>query len=169
MPGTPDPVLGSDALTFAVAAALGIVATTVPIALEREDRLPEPWRLALGGGVVSALGHLTLWSLARDLANPLALFAPSRPLLVGFVVLAVLVLGAQTAIPWYCYARWRLRIPLVVLFGATTLVVDSFLHVHGETDPLGLYTLFFGPVLVVSLGILATAELLGRKARKSRR
>ncbi|WP_132060394.1 hypothetical protein [Halorussus amylolyticus] len=155
MPGTPDPVLGSDALTLAVACASGALATAVPHVLR--ERLPAPSRVALVGGLGYAAACLAAWAGARFATGA---WATATPRIWALVISAgVVVLSAQAAIPYYLYARWRLVGPLAGLFAVTTLVVDIFLHVRGETDPLGLYALFFGPVVVVTIGVLGAVEL----------
>lgn len=158
MPGTPDPVLGSDALTFAVACAAAALVASVPFALR--DRLPVSTRLAIGGGLGYGAFCLGTWAGARYYADAFVTSLFDRPeFLVGLLLVSVVVLGAHAAIPYYLYARWYLVAPLVGLFAITTLLVDVFLRVRGESDPLGLYVLFFGPVVVVGLCVLGSLEV----------
>lgn len=159
MPGTPDPVLGSDALTFAVACATGALVASLPYVIR--DRLPTSSRFAIGGGLGYAALCLGAWAGARFATST---FANATPRLWTLVVaVGALVLGAHAAIPYYLYARWHVVAPLAGLFAVTTLVVDVFLHVRGESDPLGLYALFFGPIVVVGLCVLGSLEIGARR------
>lgn len=155
MPGTPDPVLGSDALTFAIACATSALVASLPYVLR--DRLPTPSRFALGGGIGYALLCLGAWAGARFATDA---FANATPRLWALVVsVGVVVLGAHAAVPYYIFARWKVVAPLAGLFAATTLVLDVFLRVRGESDPLALYVLFFGPIVVVGLCVLGSLEI----------
>lgn len=157
MPGSPDPVLGSIELTVAVSVVAAALVASLPVVFR--DELPPPRRLALGGGLGYALFALAAWTGARAATDAFVVSPVERPgafvvlLAVGAVVLAV-----QAAVPLYLYARWRLVTPLVGLFGATTLVLTVFLQVRGESDPLALYALFFGPLVVGILVLVALTE-----------
>jgi hypothetical protein len=166
MPGTPDPVLGSDALTFGVAVTVAALVAVLPFVFRK--RLRAARRLALGGGLAYAALCLGAWAGARFVADA---FIPSMveqiDTLVVLLLWSTVVLGAQAAAPAYLYARWNLRTPLLGLFALTALVLYAFFRVRGESDPLALYVLFFGPILVGGLLVLGAVEagvrrLIGR-------
>lgn len=157
MPGTPDPVLGSDALTVAVACLAGAVVAFAPLVFR--PSLDRPAALAVGGGVAYALLTLGAWAGARLVADAFVSEMTAGPaVFLGWTLAGAVVLGAQAAIPYYCYARWRLVAPLVALFVVTVLVLYAFLGVRGESDPLGLYVLLFGPLLVIGTCLVCLAE-----------
>ncbi len=158
MQGTPDPVLGSDLATLLVAAAAGTVVAILPLHSALRER--DSRRLALAGGAAYALLCLTAWAGVRFVADAFVESMVADPLtLVGFLALAAVVLGLQAAVPVYLHARYALLSPLVALFGLTTLVLYAFLRVRGESEPLVLYALFFGPVLIAGLLAVALAEV----------
>jgi hypothetical protein len=157
MPGTPDFVLGSAALTFAVACLVGGAVAVVPFALR--DSFPAPAALSLAGGVAYALLCLGAWVGARLVADAFVSgMTDDATALVGWLAAGAVVLGLQAGIPYYSYARWRLVGPLVALFAVTVVVVYAFLGVRGETDPLGLYVVLFGPLLVTATCLVGLAE-----------
>ncbi|WP_135830155.1 hypothetical protein [Halorussus halobius] len=161
MPGTPDPVLGSRLLTFGVAGVVGLAAALAPVVLSRAlgDSTHRPELVAVGGGLAYALVCVGAWAGARLAADAFVSGMVADPLtLVGWTLAGVLALGAQAAVPYYCYARWGLVVPLAALFGATVLVLVAFLGVRGESDPLALYALFFGPAVAAGTCVLALAE-----------
>lgn len=159
---TPDPVLGSDALTFLAAVTLAAPAVALPVLLARRGRLPGPRRVALAAGTAYGMGCTLLWATVLLLAAPRLLPGGAA---LGFVVAATVVVGLQAAIPWYCYARWRLRLPLVGLFGLTTLVCYLCLQVGGESDGYLLYALL-GSYALPGLCLLVGLELGGRELGK---
>ncbi|UPW00225.1 hypothetical protein M0R88_17150 [Halorussus gelatinilyticus] len=157
MPGSPDPVLGSDALTLAVACALAALVAAAPYGFR--GSLPRPAVLAVGGGAVYACLCLAVWALARLVTVGLPAAAVERPATLAVVLLLNgFVIALQVAIPYYAYARWRFVAPLAGAFAATVAVLVLFLNVNGETDPVGLYPFVFGPPLVVAICVLALAE-----------
>lgn len=158
MPGTPDYVLGTLAATYLVASTVGLLVVSIPFVLR--DRLPGPRPLALSGGLVYALCCLGVWAGVRYAVDAFASSLFEQPLaLVVLLLGSVVVLGAQAAIPLYLNARWSLLTPLAGLFVLTTLVLVAFLQVRGESDPLALYVLFFGPLLLGGVCILALLEI----------
>ncbi|SFR42525.1 hypothetical protein [Halogeometricum limi] len=156
MPGTPDPVLGSSLLTHVVA---GLVAGgAVLLALHYRSRTT-PRRLALAGGTAYAVAAILLWGVVRVATNEFAQLAiPSLPTFAAVVLASGLVVFAHTALALYFHARFGYLTPLVVLFGATAFLVWVFLHVRGESDPIGLYWLLFGPAILTALLVLAGVE-----------
>ena len=158
MPGSPDPVLGSVALTSGVSFVVATILVALPLLLR--NRLPSARRLAFGGGLMYALISLGTWAGARIVTDAFVSSMVENPaILAGFLVLGTVVLGTQAAIPFYLHARWGLVTPLVGLFGATHLVLFAFLQVRGETDPLGLYSLFIGPLVIGIIVVAALAEI----------
>jgi len=159
VPGTPDPVLGSDALTLAVALLGAAVVVAVPVLLARRDRLPSPPWSALAAGAAYGIGFTLLW------ASVLAVFRPVDVPTSGYglIALALVVVGLQAAIPVYSYARRRLVLPLVALLPLTVLVFWLTLHVGGESDGYLLYTVLGGVYVLPGLLALAGLELGGRE------
>lgn len=161
MPGTPDPVLGSDALTLLVAVVAAVAVTAVPFVRD----VPADLRLLSLGGLGYATAFLAVWAGARYLTGTFTSSFLEHPLnLAAFLALAGLVLAAQFVVPYYLHARWDMVAPLAGLFVATTVVAYAFLRVNGETDPIGLYALFFGPALIAVTGVLAVLEEGVRRA-----
>lgn len=156
MPGSPVPVLGSDAATFGVACAAAFLVASLPYALR--DRVPAAGTLAGGGGAAFAVGSVAVWAAARAATVGFGQFDVDGSL-VGTFALGIVVLGAQAGIPLYLYARWHLVSALAALFVATAFVLFLFLRVAGESDPFFLHALFFGPVLLAGTTIVAVAEL----------
>ncbi|NEU57138.1 hypothetical protein [Halorussus sp. MSC15.2] len=157
MPGSPDPVLGSDALTLGVACFFAALAAAAPYWFPAPR--PRPATFAVGGGAVYAASCLAVWAVARLATVGLPSAASEQPATLGVVLaLNAVVIALQVAIPYYVYARWRFVAPLAGAFAATVAVLVLFLNVNGETDPVGLYPFVFGPPLVVATCILALAE-----------
>jgi len=165
MAGTPDPALGSSALTVAVACVVALAVTATPLILVARDRLPSPRRLAAVGGLAYALVCLGSWAGARLLTDAFVRsMVEDPPVLAGVLLAGAAVLTLQAAIPLYLYASERLYAPLAALFAVTVLVEWAFLRVRGESDPLGLYALFFGPFVVAGLLVVGGAEVGVRRA-----
>ena len=162
MPGTPDPVLGNDALTLAVACAVGVLVAAAPLVLQ--ESLPRNTVFAFYGGLAYAVLGLAAWAGARVVTDA---FVDSMTadvgIFLGWTLAAALVLGAQAGIPYYFYARWRLVVPLAVLFVVTVLILPLFLGVRGESDPLALYVIFFGPMLVGGTCLVGLVEFAVRR------
>lgn len=161
MPGSPDPVLGSQLLTHGVASAVGLALVAAVYAARRRiagDRLSAA---LVGAGYAAAT--LAVWAAVRavtdavpsgvveDLPAALAVLTFSFLLLTGFVLATARL-----------YARLGLLVPLVGLFVVTELVWWAFLHVRGETDALGMF-IVFGPVLVVAVLVASGVEYVGRR------
>ena len=165
MAGTPDPALGSSTVTAAVACLVALAVTVTPLVLAARDRLPSPRRLAAVGGLAYALVCLGSWAGARLLTDAFVRsMVADHLVLAGFLLLGALVLTVQAAIPLYLYASERLYAPLAALFAVTVLVQWVFLRVRGESDPLGLYALFFGPLVAAALLVVGVAEVGVRRA-----
>ncbi|NHN59072.1 MULTISPECIES: hypothetical protein [Halorussus] len=147
MQGSPDPILGTDALNAVAATLVACCFVALPYALRK--RVTEPRRLALVGGLAYAVVCLGAWVGARLVADAFVGAMVADPgTFLGWILAGAVVLGAQAAVPYYCLARWRLIAPLAALFGVTVLVLPAFLSVRGESDPLALYALVFGPLLI---------------------
>ena len=147
MQGSPDPVLGSDALNVGVAALVGTCFVALPYVLR--DRFDGARRLALVGGAAYAVVCLGAWAGARLVADAfVGGMVADLGTFLGWILAGALVLGAQAAVPYYCLGRWRLVAPLAALFAVTVLILPPFLSVRGESDPLALYALVFGPLLI---------------------
>lgn len=156
MPGTPIPVLGSDAVTFGVACAAAFLVASMPYALR--ERLPAANTLAVVGGVAFAVGSVAVWAAARAATIGFGQFGVDV-WLVGVFVLGLVVLGAQAAVPLFLYARWNLVSALAALFVSVAFVLFLFLRVAGESDPFFLHAVFFGPVMLAGVCVVAAAEL----------
>lgn len=161
MPGSPDPALGSELLTRVVALAAAVIAVAVPVVRHRGS----PLRDACAFGAVYALCGLCCWLGARLLTNSMPSGLSDAPLSGVFLIgLGLLVLGAQAVVPTYAFRRYGVVGPLIALALPTGVVVYAFLTVRGETDPMGLYALAFGPLAVVGLAALAAVEYGVRRA-----
>jgi hypothetical protein len=162
MPGTPDPVLGSDALTFAVALLGAAVVVGFLVLLERRGRLHEPHWSALAVGAAYGIGSTLLW------AGVLAVFAPRLLPDSGawLVALAPVVVGLQAAVPVYGYARWRLVAPMAALVPLTMLVFWLVLRVGGESDGYLLYVFLGSAYALPGLLVLTGIELGARELRR---
>lgn len=159
MPGSPDPAFGSSALLLALAGAIATLVAGAPLALRRSGGRPAPARVAAFGGAGYAALCVGLWAVARAAADAFDL-PPAEA--APFLLAAAAALAAQAGVPYYLAARYRLRTPLVGLSVATLAVVYAFLHVRGETDPIGLYVLF-GPLVVAGCLLLGLVEAVGRR------
>ncbi|ELZ77381.1 hypothetical protein C455_13630 [Haloferax larsenii JCM 13917] len=156
MPGTPDPVLGSQVLTHIVASVTGLVVVAVVYATRR--RLAHDWRPLALLGFGYATVTLSVWTVARLATDALPSGIVDDPVAAtGFLAFSFTVLAGFVVAAARLYASRGLLVPLVGLFGVTELVWWSFLHVRGETDALGMFALF-GPVLVIVLFLAAGTE-----------
>ncbi|MDS0292920.1 hypothetical protein [Halogeometricum luteum] len=157
MAGTPDPVLGSDALTAAVS-LLAAAAAVALAARSREAASSRTRALALGGGVGYAVVAVGLWFVVRLVTGQFAQYSASATQWAGVVLLSTPAVALHAGLALYLHARWEYLSPLVVLFAVTALLAWLFLRVGGETDSLGLYAILFGPAVPLVLLVLAAAE-----------
>lgn len=142
-------------MTWVLALMTVVAVLALPVLADRAS----PRRLAVGGGLAYGLGCLACWLGARLLTGTLPAAAVQTPLLTaGLALVGLVVLAAQAAVPLYASRRYGAVAPLVALAVATALVVRTFLLVRGETDPLALYALVFGPAVVGGLAVLAGVE-----------
>ncbi|WP_353634538.1 hypothetical protein ABSL23_01830 [Halobacterium sp. NMX12-1] len=160
MPGQPWPVLGSTALTLAVAASAGLVAA---LATFRAADQP-PRRAAALVGVPVAIASLALWWVARySAAYPFPDYG-SLHVLAGWLALAFVVLAAQVGLAAYAFARWRLVAGPVAAFAAVTATWYYFLRIGGETDVLWLWAALAAPVLLAATALTVGIEYGARRA-----
>lgn len=143
MPGTPDPALGSTALTVAVAVLL--TAVTVGAVVWSRDR-----STATAVGVIGAVavGAVTLWVGVRVVAwSPpwVYLSPPGAAATAG--LLGAVVVAAQTVVPAAALRRGVVA-PLAPLAAATGLLAFGLLRVGGESDPLAIYAVVVFPVVL---------------------
>ncbi|MDS0298700.1 hypothetical protein NDI76_08090 [Halogeometricum sp. S1BR25-6] len=155
MPGTPNPVLGSDALTAAVSLLAAAVAVVLAV---RSRDAASPRVLALGGGVGYAVLAVGLWFVVRLVAGQFSQYSASAAEWVGIVLLSAAVVALHAGLALYLHARWRYLTPLAALFAVTALLAWLFLRVGGETDPLVIYAILFGPAVPLFFLALAAAE-----------
>ena len=155
-------MLGSDALTLAVALLGAVAVVAVLVLLDRHDSLLEPRWSALVAGVTYGVGFTLLW------AGVLAVFRPHLLPDSGawLVALAPVVVGLQAAVPVYGYVRWRLVLPMVALLPLTALVFWLTLRVGGESDGYLLYTVFSGVYTLPGLLVPAGTELGVKELRR---
>ena len=166
MPGTPDPVLGSQILTHAVASAVGLLLVSVVYATR--ERIARGWVTPLLIGVGYAAATLSVWTAVRVVADAFPSGFVEYPVeATGFVVAAFVVLVVQFASLATLYARRGLVVPLVGLFGVTELVWWAFLHVRGETDALGMFV-FFGPMFLGVVLLFSGMEYVVRRVWNGR-
>lgn len=161
MPGTPDPVLGSTLLT--VVASLLASLVVVAFAYRARDAT-DPRTLALAGGGSYAVAAVTLWAAVRVATGTFALVSGSWQSLAGLALVTALVVLVHTSLALYLRARWNYLTPLAVLAATTYLLSWLFLHVRGETDPIGLYWILAGPSVLVGIVALAAVEYAVRAA-----
>lgn len=176
---SPQPLLGSDELTLAVAALLSAALVALPAVVSaRRPRSSPLAPVAIGIGYASVC--LTLWGATRSVTGV------SLPIKRGIVpVIAVfsvcgLFLCLNAALPAYAYRRERLVTPLVWVFLTTADMLAAFFTVPGESgvltyelvplpmtlvtevDPLFVYTGFI-PVSLGGMLIVGVVELACRK------
>jgi len=162
MQGTPDPVLGSEPLTLAVAVVIGTFVGSIPFVVER--RL-SPRRYAAVGGALYAAVVTTLWALPRIGVEGLGCSLPGDLATCGpLALVGVAVLVGQAAVALYAYAEYGSVVPLAATVVVTVLLSWTFLRIRGESDPMALYALFFGPAFVGFTVLLGIAEALVRRA-----
>lgn len=158
VPGTPTPVLGSETATWA--AALGLVALSYggPPLLSRVrpagDTTPEV--LAAASGVAHALLVVAAWAGARIATGR---FSPPSSLAAVLVVATVVVLAFQATIPVFCYHRHGAVLPGTITVGVSAVVFAAVLRIGGESDPLVIYGVALGWVVLVALLAVAVAEV----------
>jgi hypothetical protein len=161
MPGTPDPVFGSQILTHIVSSAVGLVLVTVVYTTRRRiarSRL-RPARIGVG----YAAATLAVWFAVRVVTDAFPSGFVTNPTgAAGILAFSFLLLTMFVVATARLYARRGLVVPLVSLFGVTELVWWAFLHVRGETNALGMFV-FFGPMLLAVVLLLAGIEYVGRR------
>ncbi|KAB1188225.1 MULTISPECIES: hypothetical protein [Haloferax] len=141
MPGTPDPVLGSQLATHVVASAVGLVLV----------------------GVVYATATLAVWYAARAVTDTFPPAVTENPTaVVGVLVFSSLVLTGFVYGTARLFGRRGLVVPLVGLFLVTELVWWAFLHVRGESDALGMFV-FFGPMFVAVVLLVTGIEYVAQR------
>lgn len=164
MPGTPDPVLGSEVLTHGIAVAVGLfLVASVVLIRSRTSRVRRSATLL---GIGYAFVTLAVWFGSRVVTDAFPSgFIEDLPAAAGFLVFSAFTLaGFVVAVAWL-YARHGLVAPLIGLFGITELVWWAFLHVRGETDALGMF-IMFGPLLMLIVLLFAGLEYAGRRLWK---
>ncbi|MFC7201926.1 hypothetical protein ACFQJC_00210 [Haloferax namakaokahaiae] len=164
MPGTPDPVLGSQFVTHAIAVAVSLVSVATVVLLRERFEHVNGRSLALGALYGSTA--IAVWYLARVVTDALAdsfsgpLGATIGVVALGFVLLVALFLGVARL-----YATRGLIVPLLALFAITELVWWSFLHVRAETDALGMFVML-APFFAAGVLVLAALEYIARRLWK---
>jgi hypothetical protein len=160
MPGAPDPVLGSQLLTHAIAVVVSLAAVVTAVLFR--EQFEHMNRRTLAAAAVYGTSALAVWLLARVVTDALVgsfsgpLVATIGVVGLGFILLAVLFLGFSRL-----YARHGLLVPLLGLFAITELVWWAFLHVRGETDALGMFVMF-APLFAASVLALSAVEYAAR-------
>lgn len=153
--GSPDPVLGSDQVTLVVSLALAVLVVATFLAVDRDrDGITGRVAVALGAGYATLC--IGVWAGARIVA-PVPLLERGIGALLVLFLIAGLPLCLQAAIPARLYGRNRLVTPLGWLVFVTTLLLTALLGVRGESDPLGLYVVFF-PHVVAGYALLGGGE-----------
>ncbi|MFP8955014.1 hypothetical protein ACLI4Z_18960 [Natrialbaceae archaeon A-arb3/5] len=157
MPGTPDPVVGSDPVTGIIAASLSVfvIAIFVYIASERDVPAVVLTPIAAMSYGLFAAG---LWAGVRVLFHHFALDPLGEPTQFAWLLLvAGGLLAMQAAIPFFLFARFGFVVPVAGFAVISTFLLFTFLRVGGESDPLALFGVGFAPVFIG--GVLALALL----------
>lgn len=158
MPGTPDPVLGSEALTWGIAFLLSalIVGGFVYVASRWTNSTVV--LTALGAGVYG-LFAVGLWAGVRLVFHQFALSPVTEPLQFAWlIVVAGGVIAVYAVIPFYLFARFTFVAPMIGFTAISTFLLFLFLRVGGESDPLGLFGVGFAPVFFGVLIVLGFLE-----------
>jgi hypothetical protein len=162
MQGTPDPVIGGELVTVGLAVVLGTLAGVLPLVVGR--RL-SPRRYAGVGGLLYALVLTALWAAPRFGIAGLGCSLPADLATCGpFALVGVAVLAGQAAVGLYTYAEYGYVVPLGVTVFVTILLAWAFLRIRGESDPMTLYALFFGPAMVGVTCVLGVGEAIVRRS-----
>lgn len=176
---SPQPLLGSDELTLAVAALLSAALVVLPAVVSaRRSHSSRLVPVAIGIGY--AVVCLTLWGVTRSVTGvSLPIKRGIAPIIAVFSVCS-LFLCFNAAIPVYAYRRERLVTPLVWVFLTTTAMLATFFTVPDESgvltyglvplpmtlvtevDPLFVYTGYV-PVSLGGMLIVGVCELICRK------
>jgi len=158
MPGTPDPVLGSDPLTLAIAAILSVLVVSLFVYLVSRSEI-SAGLLAGIGAAGYGLFMIGVWASVRWGFEHITLDPMADPwTFLWLVSIASGLLAVQAAIPFYLYARFTLVVPMIGFTGVSTLLLFVFLRVGGETDPLALFGFGFAPVFIGGILSLAAIE-----------
>jgi len=166
MQGTPDPVLGSELATLVVAVGAGVLIGIIPLVV---DRRLSPRRYAAVGGLAYAVGMTALWAVPRIGVEGLGCSLPADLATCGpLALVGVAVFAGQAAVALYAYAEYGSVAPLGVTVLVTILLAYAFLRIRGESDPLALYALFFGPAAVGVTVIVGVGEAFVRRALAER-
>ncbi|QGA84032.1 hypothetical protein [Halomicrobium sp. LC1Hm] len=165
MPGTPEPVVGSAVVTLGLAVAVGTLVAVVPLVVGRR---PSPRRYAAVGGGVYALVVGGLWAVPRIGVAGLGCSLPGDAGTCGpFALIGVLVLAGQGAVALYTHSEYGYVVPLGATVSVTLVLAWSFLQIGGESDPMTLYALFFGPAAVGVTCVLGVCEAIVRRRRET--
>lgn len=163
MPGTADPVLGNDLLTGGIALAIAALIASLPVVLRSRVSAFDSALFAIAGGLAYGVAGVALWFGVRIVVGR---YPPSLwPSLEGFlfvVLVGVLVLGLQAAIPQLLFARRTLVAPLACLFVGTAVATYLFLRVGGESDTLFIYAFVYAPLVIAAELASALLETLIR-------
>ncbi|SDR16160.1 hypothetical protein [Natronobacterium texcoconense] len=162
MPGIPEPVLGSEPLTWIVAATLSVLVVSLfAYAASRWEFSAVV--LIVAGAAGYGLFAAGLWASVRLAFHHLALDPVAEPVTFAWLlVVAGGLLAVQAAIPFFLFARFGYVVPMIGFTAISTLLLFVFLRVGGETDPLALFGFGFAPFFVGSLLVLAVLEAVLR-------
>lgn len=179
---SPQPLLGSDELTLAVAAVLSTALVVLPAVVS--VRRPRSSRLVpVAIGIGYAFVCLALWGATRSVTGvSLPIKRGILPVIAVFSVCG-LFLCLNAAIPAAAYRRERLVTPLVWAVLTTTAMLTAVFTVQDESgvltyelvplpmtlvttvDPLFVYTGFIpvslGSMLIVGIGELVLRNQFG--------
>jgi len=162
VPGTPTPVLGSETATWVAAVGLTALAYAGPTLVSRawpaRDVAPEV--LAAASGVAHALLVVAAWAGARVATGR---FSQHSALAGVLLVATVLVLALQATVPTLAYRRYGAVLPLAVAVVVSGFVFAAVLRVGGESDPLVLYGVVLGWLVVAGILAVGVVEVALRR------
>ncbi|WP_256296167.1 hypothetical protein [Haloarchaeobius salinus] len=158
MPGSPQPVLGSDLATLA--AAVGVAAVAVAVVAVLGSRESRPPVVAAVVGVAYSLLALGVYFAARTGAQTFLDMSPPETA-VAFAALGVVVVLLQAAVPAYGFIEQGSPAWLLGMFASTTFLFALLLRVGGESDVLVLYPFFGSMALVATVVPVAVEQMLG--------
>ncbi|AFZ73577.1 hypothetical protein [Natronobacterium gregoryi] len=162
MPGIPEPVVGSDPLTWLIAGSLSVL-VVVLFAYTASRWDGSAVAVAVVGAAGYGLATVGLWAGVRLAFYHFVLDPVAEPMQFAWLlVFAGGTIAIYAAIPFFLFARFGYVVPMIGFTAISTLLFFLFLRVGGETDPLALFGLGFAPFFIGTLLVLAVLEAVVR-------